>query len=367
MSARRVTRFALPCLLLAAGTVLADEVLPLFRDDTVIKAVLTAPIAQVYGQSGQSVRLYHPGYWSYVAEDGSTQRLDVSIRTRGHFRREFCDLPPLQLNFRKSQVRDSLFDGQDKLKLVAPCVNDERYQQYVILEYLAYRTFELVTDYSFATRLMRLSYIDSDEKLPPRTHLVFVIEDENDMARRLGLKTLRLDQVEFDELDHPRTALVQLFQFLIGNNDYSVIAGGEGQCCHNTQILGRPDMTGGRIPVPFDFDMSGLVNAGYANPPDQVPIVDVRQRYFYGICQADDVLDAAIAHMQSKRGAIEDLFRNSEQLDSRNKSKSLDYIDSFYDILESRRRVRIEIVNRCRGRSYLERMLEAQRASTGPT
>ena len=360
MSARRVAGVALLCLLLTARATVADEALPLFQNDEVLKAVLTAPIAQVYAQKGQEVRLYHPGMLNYIDGDGSTQKLDVSIRTRGHFRRDYCNLPPLQLNFKKSQVKGTLFRGQDKLKLVAPCDDGARYQQYVILEYLAYKTFEIITDHSFRTRLLRLSYVDSEERMTPWTDMAFVIEDESDMARRLDLDRLRLSAVEFDELDHPRTALVQMFQFLIANNDYSVIRGGEGECCHNTQILGLRDDRGGRIPVPFDFDMSGLVNAAYAAPPVQVPVRDVRQRYFYGLCQADDVLEAAIDHMQSKRDEIRALFADSEELDKKNKIKSLEYVDSFYEILDSDRRVRMEIVNRCRGRNHLERMLEAQ-------
>ena len=61
---------------------------PLFRNDTVLKAVLTAPISQAYAQRHQDVRIYFPGQWTYVDEDGETKRLQASIRTRGHFRRE---------------------------------------------------------------------------------------------------------------------------------------------------------------------------------------------------------------------------------------------------------------------------------------
>ena len=94
---------------------------PLFRTDTVLKAVLTAPISQTYAQRHQDVRIYFPGQWTYIDEQGETQRLEVSIRTRGHFRREVCQLPPLQLNFKKKEVKGTLFAGQNKVKLVAPC------------------------------------------------------------------------------------------------------------------------------------------------------------------------------------------------------------------------------------------------------
>ena len=351
--------------LTATGTNSIAQEHPLFQDDTVLKAVLTAPVAQAYAQRLRDIRIYYPGQWTYVDNDGQTQRLQVSIRTRGNFRREYCDLPPLQLNFIKREVKGTLFAGQNKLKLVAPCKHGDKYQQYVVLEYLAYRVFAIITEQSFRTRLLRLTYVDSDEKLEPWTDFTYVIEEEKDMADRLGLERLRLPSIRYRELDHPMTALVQLFQLLIGNNDYSVVKGGEGnRCCHNIEVLGVKDADGARIPIPFDFDMSGLVNADYATPPSQVPIEDVRRRYFYGLCQPDDVLNDAIAHMQAKREEIVALLENSAELDTRSKARSLDYVEDFYAIIDSAERTQTEIVGRCRGKELMEEML---RASTSPS
>jgi len=359
-----LVRLGLTAFVLASNTGFAADQ-PLFQSNDVLRAVLTAPIAQTYAQRHQEVRLYIPGQWTYIDNDGQTQRLDVSIRTRGHFRREYCSLPPLQLNFKKSQVRDTLFSGQDKLKLVGPCKADDRHQQYVVLEYLAYKTFEIITDHGFKTRMLRLSYVDRDDKIDPWTSFGFVIEDDSDLAKRLDLARVRVPGVKYIELDQPKTALVQLFQLLIANTDHSLIKpSGDDDCCHNIQVLGPKDDETVRIPVPFDFDMSGLVNARYASPPSQIPIRDVRQRYYYGLCQPADVLDQAIAHMQSKRGEIMALYRNAELLSNKNKQDSLDYVESFYDILDSPKRVDLEIVARCRGRIIMERMLES---ATDPT
>jgi hypothetical protein len=338
---------------------------PLFRSDDILKAVITAPIAQTYAQRHQDVRLYFPGQWTFIDSEGQTQRLEVSIRTRGHFRREYCNQPPLQLNFKKSQVKETLFAGQDKLKLVGPCKPDDRYQQYVILEYLAYKTFEIITDHSFKTRLLRLSYVDRDEKLEPWTSFGFVIEDDSDMAKRLDLDVVRVRDVKYIELDQEKTALVQLFQLFIANTDHSLIrpTGGD-DCCHNIQVLGPKDNEDVRIPVPFDFDFSGLVNARYAAPPSQIPIRDVRNRYYYGLCQPREVLDEAIAHMQSKRSEIEALFENERLLSESNRKNSLNYVGSFYAIIDSPKRVDAEIVGRCRGKALMERMLEAAQDPT---
>jgi hypothetical protein len=334
---------------------------PLFQTDTVLKAVLTAPISQTYAQRHQDVRIYFPGQWTYIDEQGETQRLEVSIRTRGHFRREVCHLPPLQLNFKKKEVKGTHFAGQNKVKLVAPCKEGERYQQYVVLEYLAYRIFQVLTDHSFSTRLVRLSYVDRDENLDPWTDIAFLIEDDSDLAKRLNLDRLNLDSTLYSQLDHPRTALVQMFQFMIANNDYSVIKpSGDDDCCHNVQLIGTEDENnnvaeGDIIPVPYDFDFSGLVNATYAAPPSQVPVRDVRNRYFYGLCQPRPILDAAIAHIRSKREEIFTLLQESPELDDKWRKNTIEYIEEFYEIIDDPEEIEKEIIERCRGIKLMEK------------
>jgi hypothetical protein len=329
---------------------------PLFQDDAVLKAVLTAPISQAYGQRHQEARIYFPGQWTYIDEDGETQRLDVSIRTRGHFRREVCEFPPLQLNFKKSQVKGTLFAGQNKVKLVAPCKEGKRYQQYVILEYLAYKIYQILTDESFTVRLVRLSYVDRDEKLDPWTDFAFMIEDDKDMARRLDLDRVNVESVLYSQLDHARLAVLQLFQFMIGNNDYSVIKPSlDDDCCHNMQLLGVEDETDpvmpdeSIIPVPFDFDFSGLVNATYAAPPSQVPVRDVRFRFFYGLCVPRPILDQAIVELQSRREEILALVAGTEQLDEDLREKNVAYIEEFFEIIDDPEATNELIVRRCRG------------------
>jgi len=341
----------------------ASERDPLFQDHTVLKAVLTAPIAQTYAQRDSGVRLYHPGQWTYIDETGETQRLDVSIRIRGNFRRLYCELPPLRLNFRKSQVRGTLFKGQDKLKLVAPCQHGLESQQKLLLEYLAYRTFEILTDYSFGARLIRLSYVDSDEAMRSWTDLVFVIEDENDLASRLQLDKARVKENRFDELDQSATALAELFQLLISNHDYSVLKGPEGEyCCHNSEMFTRADTADKRIPIPYDFDMSGLVNAKYAAPPEHLPIRLVRTRFYRGLCQPPEIMDAAIAKILSKKAEIIALYESMPDLSRLSRNRTLGYIKNYFAILEDSAKLKVQVLDRCRGGEQLEEMMAEEEA-----
>jgi hypothetical protein len=354
----RLVFFALVVLPVIGGRTSQAEELPLFADDEILKAVLTAPIAQAYAQKNQDARLYLPGHFSYIDKNGKTAKLDVSIRARGNFRRIYCELAPLRLNFKKSQVKGTLFAGQDKLKLVAPCFDSPSFQRYVVLEYLAYRILQVLTDYSYRTRLIRLSYVDSDEKLEPWTAVAFVIEDDSDMADRLGLERVSVPRVHFDELDQEKTALAELFELMIGNNDYSVLKVREGEdCCHNTDILAF-DEASLKVPIPFDFDFSGFVNAVYAAPPSHLPITEVRHRYYTGLCQPPGVLEEAIAHVQARREEIFALIENQKELSNKGKRDARRYIRYFYDILDNPKRLEAEVFERCRGRHLLESMLE---------
>jgi hypothetical protein len=344
-------------LALAAFAGAADKA-PLFQNEEIIKAVLTAPISQAYEQRDQEVRIYFPGQWIYLNTEGESQKLNVSIRTRGNFRRKNCALPPLQLNFKKSQVKGTDFKGQNKLKLVAPCQNGPKSQQNALMEYMAYRVFEILTDVSFGTRLMRVSYVDSDEKIPTWTDLVFVIEDADDVAKRLDLDPMRVVYNEFDQLDQPTSALVDLFQLLIGNNDYSMLNGPDGEyCCHNIEMFIDEELVGKRIAIPFDFDMSGLVSADYAVPPSHLPIHSVRTRYYRGLCQRTEVLDAAIAHILSKREEIMALFSETEELSRLSMNRSRRFLSKYFDVLEDKDKTDMEIVGRCRGMDRLEELL----------
>ncbi|MDJ0748942.1 MAG: hypothetical protein QNJ11_05630 [Woeseiaceae bacterium] len=347
--------------LATVSNAIASERNPLFREHETLKAVLTAPLSQTYAQRDSDVRLYFPGQWTYMDEAGESRRLDVSIRIRGNFRKEYCELPPIRLNFKKSQVKGTLFKGQDKLKLVSPCQHGLDAQQKLLLEYLAYRTYEILTDRSFGSRLIRLSYVDSDEKLQPWTDLAFVIEDENDISKRLGLDMARVAENRFDELDQPTTALYELFQLLISNHDYSVLKGPDGSyCCHNSMMFTQEEAADKRIPIPYDFDMSGIVNAKYAAPPSHLPIRLVRTRYYRGLCQPDDVMQDAVAHMLSKKEEILALYETMPELSRLSRNRTLAYVKRFFAILEDEDKFRVQVLGRCRGRDRLEAILAGE-------
>ncbi len=323
---------------------------PLFESDDVLRSVLTAPLSQVYDQRNIESPPYLPGTWAYTAADGSIVRLDLQVRTRGRFRRERCDYLPLQLNFRKSQVKNTLFAKQDKLKLVVPCERSRSFTQYVVLEYLAYRILQTLTPVSFDVRPIRLSFNDADRKNRTWTHYTFVIEDEDAMAKRNGMRIAKIGAADSEELDPAATALAEVFQLMIGNTDYSTIRGPEGTvCCHNMRLLAPKEGGGGLIPVPYDFDASGLVNAPYSAPADTAPVRSVRQRYFTGRCKPERYWWDAVQHISAKREEIYELFATNEELSDHSRKRNLRYMHDFYELIDDPAKVRKLIIDRCRG------------------
>ena len=124
------------------------------------------------------------------------------------------------------------------------------------------------------------------------------------------------------------------------------------------------DPDGPRIPIPFDFDMSGLVDASYAAPPSHLPIRDVRFPYYTGLCHPPGVLDAAIAHVNTKREEIIALFNNTKELDPKVRLTALKKIENFFNVINTPQRRQREIYDRCRGKTLLEEMLSKAKDST---
>ena len=322
----------------------------LFDQDSALDAVLTVPLTQAYNAKAGAINPYFSGQLSYKGGGEDVTRLPLKVRPRGNFRRANCDMPPLRLNFPKKAVKGTLFHGQDKLKLVGPCKPGGIYQDLVGLEFLAYQVFASVSDYAFDTRLMNLNFVDSDKKLKPRSTTAFVIEHASDLAKRTNLKDIDPDKAKRTELDLQETALLEIFSLFIANNDYSTLIGMPGDtCCHNVQLL-EPSEPGAKlIPVPYDFDMSGLVNAPYAAPPGTLPILKVRQRYFSGWCKSTEYFDAAVEKFKSKEATIMGLVDSASYLSSSAKKRTKKYFNEFYEMVGDSERYENEVINRCRG------------------
>jgi hypothetical protein len=330
-----------------AGTVRAEtDIDPLFASNDVLDVVIKAPFSMLSDERPDEEEA--KGTFSYTGNNGELVEFDIQIRTRGRLRRgkKTCAFPPFRLNFKKSQVKDSLFHKQDKLKLVSHCrPNADPYEQAVIAEYLVYRIYNLLTDRSFHARLLNATYVYTDETREENSYAI-LIEHKDRLEKRLDAKTIRSTRVGVRSIAPEDLNLASVFQYFIGNTDFSPVASALGEdCCHNQVLLTRgPELS---YTVPYDFDQSGMVNAPYAAPNSRFRMTSVRERRYRGRCVNNDHLPATLDLFRERRDEIEALIKNQEGLDTRARRSMLEFVAEFYRTIDSPRRLNRRIVEAC--------------------
>ncbi|MBY0563640.1 MAG: hypothetical protein K2P58_05565 [Hyphomonadaceae bacterium] len=329
---------------------------PLFTENSEIEAVIEGPISTIVRSARRSTDP-HPG--AFILTDGGAQRrFEIAIQARGISRRTLgiCTFPPLRLNFDGDAVSGTLMRGQNRLKLVTRCRPGASYEQFVVLEYLAYRLYNEITPVSYGVRPVRITYRDTSQRGRENTQLNFLIEDTDDLARRNGRWVeleVQPDQISAAQLDPAATARYALFQFMIGNLDWDMVSGrGNEECCHNSNLIAASETaSSGIIPVPYDFDSSGFVDTPYAAPPVGLPVNNVRQRYYRGYCMHNDQARAAADHFRSRRSALLALIDGEQRLNANSRNEARRYIERFFDIISDPGRFNRELTESCRGRS----------------
>jgi hypothetical protein len=303
----------------------------LFQSEEPLVMRLEAPLRAV--ASDLDDREYQPARIDVRGTHGEPVSVDLRVRVRGKSRTEACDFPPLLLNFPNEQPAGSPFAAENRLKLVTHCLANSEHEQYLRLERQIYVALNLLTDASLRTRIVEATYFDSDRQRENPGRLGFLIEDETRFAERSGLTTVDDAKVDRALYDPPALVLFDVFQFFIGNTDWSNTdpPQGETTCCHNVVPFARSD--GVLLPVPYDFDASGLVEAPYALPSERLPIRTVRQRLYRGRCRDLTELEPVFATFMAQRDALTALFTAEAGLSERRVQRARQYIDEFYAIL----------------------------------
>lgn len=310
---------------------------PLFAADDVLEVRLAAPFEEIMKERPDEIEI--PGILALAAADGRMLELDVGVRTRGNFRRrkDICIFPPLRLNFKKSQLKDTVFAKQDKLKLVTHCDKGTRdYEQAILREYLAYRILNVLTDFSYRVRLLHISYVSTDDRDAEKVSYAFLIENDDRLAKRIELQQQKISRIGFAALQPEYTNLTSVFQFFIGNLDFSPIRGNDGEdCCHNHALFSADQKV--YWSIPYDFDLSGIVDAPHAAPNIKLGQQQVRQRVYRGRCVNNDKLPATLQQFRDKRADIEALVDGFAALDKGSRRSIDAYIASFYKYINGKR------------------------------
>ncbi|NIP18626.1 MAG: hypothetical protein GWM87_11040, partial [Xanthomonadales bacterium] len=253
---------------------------------------------------------YTPTVFGYRDADGVERTVPIEIRRRDGWRAQQtnCQVPTLFVRFDEAETAGTPFEGQTELALTSHCGKGvaapnvrsralpDQFESYVINEYLGYRMFNLVTDFSLRVRLLRIRYTDPDNPRRYFTRDAFFAEHFESLAERLGAELMADGQFDPGRLGLDEAVRLALFQYMIGNTDWS-IAGQD-----NVILLQMP---GGRqVPVLYDLDQSGLVNAHYARPAPGLPIRTVKQRHYLGYCHAGTDWEALFSQFRAARDDI---------------------------------------------------------------
>jgi hypothetical protein len=293
----------------------------LFDSDEVLEIQLTGPLATLVDDKFDREELPF-----VLHTEGVDQNIEV--RTRGKSRMRKCGFPPLRLDIDSEESTGTLFDGQDKIKLVTHCLIGSSGQANVLEEFSAYKIFNLLTDVSYRVRLAKVTYVDTDGQLDDVVSNAFLIESDKELAARTNSNVVETPNVRRSALNRYQASLVYIFQYLIANTDWSLVASeGEEKCCHNGDLFEKGSEL---FYVPFDFDLSGLVNARYAKPDPGLRISKVTSRLYRGYCVVPGALKAALTSINSLEGEILAVFNGIPGLSDKEIKAAQKFLNRFF-------------------------------------
>jgi hypothetical protein len=285
-----------------------------------------------------------PWRWAsvtYVDSAGKSVDIPLRARTRGIWRLKHCDFPPVRFNFTAKDTKGTIFEGVDKPKIVNFCKDSEQYEQYVLQEAQLYRVYRLLTPVSHRVRVARLSYVDSASGKRDAERYGIIVEDPDQMANRSLAKVTEIKGAGPSDLEPKEFALAYMFLYFIGNLDFSFSG------LHNTELITTTD--GRVLPVVYDFDYSGAVNATYAVPPPNYNVPNVRTRKFLAYCELAPEFPAAVAALVEKKDAIYALYRDEvgKLLNPSVVKNTLEYFDDFYEQVRTPQDAERNIFRKC--------------------
>jgi hypothetical protein len=334
-----------PAVLLARRT--EAEKRPLFEKTDALAFTLTADFKTINKDRRPESTARYPGVISVTDDKGREQTIKVKLSPRGHFRRmaRNCAFVPLRVEFAADEVAGTVFDGQNSLKLGTHCQDDKTYEQYTLREYLTYPMFNLVTPRSFRARLARATYVDEKSNKPITTRNAIFIEHENDVARRLGGRVVELPRTQFKDFHAETLNTMMLFEYMIGNTDFSIFAN------HNVRFVQDPSRT--LYPVPYDFDLSGLVHAPYAIPDRRFGIRSVTDRLYRGPCLNVDELESAAAQFRTKKSEMIGLVEGMKDMDPGIRTEMKSYLEEFFRVVDKPATIKSRLVDGCKAAPYM--------------
>lgn len=286
---------------------------------------------------------YMDSFLMIESSPGKWDSIPLEMRTRGNFRLDNCFYPPMRIKFKKKQIEGTVFEKNKSLKLVLPCQKGKGADSFIGKEYLAYQLLEDITQYHFDTRLVKIKFINLDDKKSEEVEMLgFLIQDDDEVADRFDGKIVEGRKIPPTVMQDSATVRQDFFQFMIGNTDFSTLF------LHNQKVLQLDEKT--VIPLSYDFDMSGLVNPPYAQVSAQLGIKSVTDRLYRGFCRDEAFLEMIRQEFLAKEPQFwNTVDRYQPYLSDVDLKMTKSFLKGFFDVLSNDKLFRDKVVLACRG------------------
>jgi len=320
-----------------------EKITALFKDQSILPLRMSFSNKEMKRNTNDSTYLLSRVYFE---NDGIWDSIEVKIRARGNFRREHCYFPPLKVKIKKAVAKGTLFKGNKELKVVVPCFTSKNTFDNIVKEYMAYKMYELISPYHYKTRMATIDLTELRGS-KSKTHQLkaFLIEDLDKVADRHNAKKMKRSVHPLQQ-DDVCSVQNDFFQYMIGNTDFSVAYQ------HNEKLIFTSDNK--TMPIPYDFDMSGLVDASYSVVSqvqnETLTIEEVTDRLYRGFKRDEQVYQMVRKQFLDNEQKIyavmeglQDDFDNPKEYDI---AKS--FIGDFFKVMKNDSKFSNEILKKAR-------------------
>jgi hypothetical protein len=336
-----VSRSAALLALLAISSVGSAQ--RLFRATDPVEVTFTTNLRAIVRERDSTKLNPYGAEMLYKDSAGNEVKVPVTLRARGHFRRQArnCHFPPIRWDARREATQGTLFQGLQRMKITTNCrPGQDEYEQYVLGEYGAYRTYAALSPLHFRTRLARITYKDLAKATGDVTSWAFFIEDDAEMARQNRMRLVDTKGALFSDVDEPQLMRTTLFEYMIGNTDVSISG------LHNIVLL-RDTVSLNINTVAYDFDFSGIVNTRYSSVDPRLPNRKVTERHHRGPCKSVAEWKPIFAEFQAKKAAIDSIWGAIPGMNPNRTKNARDFLADFWRAIGDDRVAKREIAETC--------------------
>jgi hypothetical protein len=331
-------KFSLAILLVISADFAHSDAL--FESNDPLNITLEAPLIEIRKTRDKTIK-----YSAQLTHEEKIYDLNISVRGNKRLSKKTCKNPPLWLDFKKKQTKDTLFAHQKHLKLVVLCKDSNLHHNYLRGEYLIYKMYEEIAPVNFRVRWLTITYVEEDGS--SRSEPAFLIERKARVGKRVGMMKVDEEEIDHTELDKDTSALVNLFNYIVSNSDFSLVLSESGSCCHNAKLFLDKE-SNKYFPVLYDFDSSGVINARYAVPNPSIKVKKVTTRVYRGFCHHNSSLDYARSTLNSAKSKFTSLITDDTILSKAFIKKMSKFIEGSFESLEHDGKFQSRIVSQCR-------------------